>query len=209
MQDLTGQKYNRLTITSFSHIKDRNYYWNCKCACGNESVVNANALKRGTTKSCGCWHKELGPVRRFTHGQTDTRLYQIHENIKQRCTNPKNDSFKYYGERGIKICEEWLQFETFYEWAQINGYEESLTIDRIDNNGDYSPDNCRWVTQKEQVRNTCRNILLTLGDKTQCTMDWSIELNINYETLRARKNNGWSDEKTLTTPVQKYQRTQI
>lgn len=209
MQDLTGQKYNRLTITSFSHIKDRNYYWNCKCDCGNEVVINIRSLKTGTTKSCGCWNKETRSIRGVTHGMKDQRIYHIHENIKQRCTNSNNNRYKDYGGRGIKICEEWLQFETFYAWAQSNEYDNTLTIDRIDNNGNYYPENCRWVTPKEQTKNKRSNVMLTLGDKTQCAMDWSKELNIKYETLIARKRYGWSDDKILTTPVQKYKRTNI
>jgi hypothetical protein len=129
--------------------------------------------------------------------------------MKQRCLNPKNDHYKDYGGRGIKICEEWLQFEAFYAWAQISGYEESLTIDRKNNNGNYCPENCRWVSQKEQTKNKRSNVMLTLKGKTQCLAVWADDLEINYSTLRARKKNGWSDEKTLTIPVQKHQRTQI
>lgn len=209
MQDLTGQKYNRLTITSFSHRKGHHYFWNCKCDCGNESVVNIRSLKTGTTKSCGCWNKETRALRNTTHGMKDARIYHIHENMKQRCLNPKNDHYKDYGGRGIKICEEWLQFEAFYAWAQISGYEESLTIDRKNNNGNYCPENCRWVSQKEQTKNKRSNVMLTLKGKTQCLAVWADDLEINYSTLRARKKNGWSDEKTLTIPVQKHQRTQI
>jgi hypothetical protein len=130
-----------------------------------------------------------------------SRLYCIHENIKQRCGNPKNDNYAYYGGRGILICPAWLKFENFKEWAETSGYKEGLEIDRINNDGPYSPDNCRWTTRENQLRNTRHNVFLTLNDLTLCLRDWSNKLGILYETLQYRKKQGWSDEKTLTTPV--------
>lgn len=206
-ENLVGQKFGRLSVVSFSHKKGGTYYWNCVCDCGTERLVTRGALIKGTTKSCGCLKGERGAAFFRTHGMYRDRLYHIHENIKQRCKNPKNDNFIYYGGKGVKICKEWLKFEDFLGWAMANGYKEGLTIDRIDNNKDYCPENCRWVTTAIQARNTCRNIFLTLNNKTQCLADWSSELGIHYGTLHARKKQGLSDEAILTIPVKRRKET--
>lgn len=149
--DKTGRRFGRLTAIKYVG----NRMWLCKCDCGNETVVYGGSLNSGTSHSCGC----LGTEARTTHGKSDTRLYSVWANMKQRCHNPKSDEYHNYGERGITVCDEWLNsFEAFYEWAMANGYDPDApkgqcTIDRIDNDGNYEPSNCRWVNLSVQNAN--------------------------------------------------------
>lgn len=128
--------------------------WKCVCDCGRTTIVNGQNLKSGNTTSCGCYGIERRNNASKTHGKSNTRLHRIWKAMHSRCYNKKYHAYKYYGGRGITICEEWLHnFKTFYDWAMANGYEENLTIDRIDPNGNYSPNNCRWVTMELQNKN--------------------------------------------------------
>lgn len=138
------------------------------------------------------------------HGLSHTRLYATWRGMLSRCDNREDKYFKDYGRRGIAVCSEWKDFENFYTWAIANGYDDSLTIERIDNDKGYSPDNCRWATAKEQSNNRRSNHLLTHRGKIQTLKQWSDELGINYQTLQSRIHaSGWPIEKALTTPVRR------
>lgn len=202
MKDLTGQRFGRLIAIKPAYKKNRRIYWLCKCDCGNEKIVSGGHIGKDT-KSCGCLSKELTIERNKNHrihAMAKTRLYRIWSNIKQRCLNQKANHYDAYGGRGITMCDEWLaDFMNFYNWAMANGYREDLTIDRIDNNGNYKPNNCRWVTQYEQCRNTRRSIYITYKGKTQILKDWCTELKLNYQTIRGRINKfNYTPEQAFT-----------
>ncbi len=150
--NLVGQKFNKLTVIERDYSQNKRPYWLCKCDCGNIVSVRGDLLRSGNTKACGCLYKKHGQA---THTNR-SRLYNIYHGMKKRCYNKKCNDYKYYGGRGIKICDEWLLpngFIRFYNWAVNNGYSDSPTIDRVDVNGNYEPSNCRWVDMKTQLKN--------------------------------------------------------
>lgn len=194
-QDLTGMRFGRLIVLSLDSInKYRQSLWLCKCDCGNTKIIRGNHLKTKRIKSCGCLKKE-----KFS--KKHQRLFDIWVAMKKRCLKKYSIDYKYYGARGIKICNEWQQFEPFYNWAINNGYTDDLTIDRINVNGNYEPNNCRWATKKEQARNRSNNRLITYNNETHCFSEWADIVGLKRITLERRINNfGWSVEKALTTP---------
>lgn len=203
--DLTGQQFGSLLVIS----RDEDYIsptgnkiarWICKCECGNTVSVMGASLKRGRTKSCGCLQKKVASEKQTKHGKHNTRIYRIWNGIIVRCTNPNHHSYKHYGARGITVCDEWRKFEPFFEWSVTNGYNDTLSIDRIDNNQGYCPSNCRWATTTEQANNTSKNHYITFQGETHTLIEWSRITGISYSTLRDRINNQkWDAERALTT----------
>ena len=205
MQDLVGRRFHDLLVISFLERKNGRNYWLCRCCCGNEKTVRGDHLISGATHSCGCKKtKQITEMNKTNkkHGMRYSRIYNIWCGIKDRCENSNYHNYNDYGGRGIKICEDWRRdFVKFYEWAVKNGYKSDLTIDRINVNGDYCPENCRWVSMKVQENNKRNNRVLTYKGRSQTITQWSEEIGINRETLYGRIRRGWDVEKTLTTPV--------
>lgn len=184
--DRTGDKYYHLTCIRWEY-RNKDVYWLCKCDCGNETWVKGSNLTSGAVKSCGCARNHVNRI----HGMSHTRLHQIWSKMNDRCYNPHNSKYDFYGGRGIAICKEWQGTEgfiNFMNWSLSHGYSDELTIDRIDNDRNYEPSNCRWATWKVQQRNTRRNKLYELnGGKYTCA-ELSETYGINYPTLQQRLN---------------------
>ena len=211
-KDITGQKFGRLTAIKMLEYSDKchSYYWEFKCDCGKIVAINKNSVTSGHTLSCGCFRREKTSLSHKKHGLENTRLYSIWIGIKQRCQNIKNPRYHKYGGRGIAICNEWLDdFMNFYSWAMDNGYNDSLTIDRIDVNGNYEPSNCRWATIHTQAKNKTSNRLITYKNVTKCLTDWAKELKINRTTLFARIYSGWEIAKAFEKPVRTIKERKI
>ena len=201
--NLTGQRFGRLVVIKrATNSKSGKARWVCECDCGNDIVILSTNLVRGLTHSCGCLNREITSERFSTHRQSESRLHETWSGMKKRCYNPNSKSFSDYGGRGIEVCEEWKDdFQSFYKWAMANGYADDLTIDRIDVNGNYSPENCRWVDKLTQANNCRTNHYLTFNGKTQSIAEWARELGVSDSLIRQRiVTLGWSIEKALTEP---------
>lgn len=195
--DITGVKFNKWTVLKYDESKsiNRKSYWICRCECGTIRSVRVDNLKK--YQSCGCHKKQL-LKNRVKHGQYNTRLYKVWIGMKQRCDNKNNIRYTNYGGRGIKVCESWYDYSNFYNWAIANGYVKGLTIDRINNNGDYKPDNCRFISNEVQQLNKSNNRLVTINNITMTIKEWCVKYGINRNTFVYRLNNGWLDEKLLS-----------
>lgn len=193
--DLTGQKFGRLLVLEYDHTgKNDVAFWLCKCDCGNEKIISRGNLKNGTTVSCGCYHHN----KITSHDGCKTRLYSIWTAMKKRCFVTTHQAYKNYGGRGIIVCDEWKNdFVTFRDWALGNGYHEVLTIDRINNNGNYEPSNCRWATIKEQMRNRSKTAYVTIDNITRSISEWSEITGISYGNIFYRFKAGYSGEDLL------------
>ena len=185
-----NDRYGKLiVIECVGTSKDRHKLWKCKCDCGNFVVVPTNSLTTGNTKSCGCIVREQKT--RLTHGMHGTRLYRIWGTMKARCKYSTHIEAKNYHDRGIKVCDEWSDsFDAFKSWAEASGYGDTLTIDRINVNGDYEPHNCRWVTQKEQCNNKRNNIVLTINGEKHTVTEWSYISGVSRTTIYNRLKRG-------------------
>lgn len=257
--DITGKKFNMLTVICRDGKKGRDLLWRCKCDCGKEILVRGTNLKKGSPKSCGCLNKKVGKkigrllvleqkdkndkgyiwycecdcgnfVNRTTeyltkqkekascgchwsekcvkHGKTGIRLFNVWSSLIARCYDKNNKAYKNYGGRGIKVCEEWKNnFQSFYDWSYENGYDENApqgkcTIDRVDNDGDYTPENCRWTTMKNQSNNKRSNIFVEINGSVKTLAEWSDFSGISRSTIKQRYHKGWNGE-MLISPVRK------
>lgn len=201
MKDMTGKRFGRLTVIEPAFVDARGeWHWACKCDCGNLKTVAGNKLRSGNTRSCGCLQTEERGKGKITHHKTDTKLYIIWLNMKARCGNPKNTMYYRYGGRGITVCQEWIHdFAEFMKWAESAGYQEGLSIERIDVEKGYSPENCRWIQKKDQWLNRSDSHRLTAFGKTQTMKEWSEETGIKLDTIERRVNAyGWSPEKAVS-----------
>ena len=200
--DLTGARFGRLVVEKRDFAVRKAAYWVCRCDCGNSTTVQACHLRSGATQSCGCFNKEQAAGRLRTHGFCRSRIYNEWRSMKARCLNPHKKCYADYGGRGIMVCQEWQDsFEAFRDWAIANGYQDNLTIDRIDVNGNYEPSNCRWVTNREQQNNKRNNHLLSFNGKEQTIAEWAEETGLDWMVIYDRIRNGWTVERTLTEPL--------
>jgi hypothetical protein len=205
--DLIGKRFGRLTVLEkLEERKNRQVMWRCLCDCGNTDVVSTSELRFGRHSSCGCYQKERASVANKTHGESNTRLYSIWCAMIARCENKGAESYRNYGGRGISICEEWRSdFTAFRDWSLEQGYDDTLSIDRIDTNGNYEPSNCRWATRSVQMNNTRRSKRYTYRGETKTLKEWSDSEGIEYRFLKSRLARGWTIEKALTEPKRRNQ----
>ena len=196
--DETGNRYGRLLVLSRSEkMAGTKATWECKCDCGNKTIVDGDKLRRNHTRSCGCYHKD----RNIKHGLHGSKIYNAYISMINRCYNEKNENYKNYGGRGITVCDRWKSsLEDFI--SDMGESDKGLSIERIDTNGNYEPNNCKWATQKDQARNKRNNNIIEFNGEKMCESAWAEYLNIKRSTLRNRLTiRGWSIEKSLTTPV--------
>lgn len=197
LKNIIGQKFSMLTIIGFSHMENESSFWHVRCDCGNERVMRIQCIRNKGIVSCGCYAIKEKSQRMHIHGQSRTSLYRRWIDIKIRCTDPNSQKYKYYGAKGIECCAEWEQFLPFYEWAMANGYEQELQIDRINNNGNYSPDNCRFVTSKENINNRGCTVYCEINGIKKPINYWAEKIGISRNTLLHRINLGWENEQLL------------
>lgn len=200
-----GKKFGRLTVEKAFRTRDKNgralIKWTLRCDCGNKVTIAPSKAVNGVQQSCGCLAHEMIGERSRKHGESHTRLFYLWVNMRYRCYDPKNKRYANYGGRGIKVCDEWNNdYATFAKWARENGYRDDLTIDRIDVNGDYTPENCRWATWEEQANNKTNNHLLTIDGETKTMTQWAKQYGIGMSTIWARVKNGWEPEMAVKTP---------
>lgn len=199
-----GKKYGMLTVVEPVHVTLKNggkqWFWRVKCECGNESITNPHGVIHGKCKSCGCL-KTKGPP--TTHRESHTPLHNIRCGMNNRC-NPTHKSSKGYGKRGITICDEWRNYESFAQWARENGYEDGLTIERIDVNGNYCPDNCTWITHDQQARNRRTTHWVVYNGAKMSLAEACEKAGLPYKQVFERiAKRGWTVDKALSTPIRK------
>lgn len=192
------------------HSSNKKYdTWVCRCDCGNQKIIFGCNLRGGHSRSCGCLYKEMfGKGKNFKHGLSNTRINHCYTSMKGRCYNNKNRQYKNYGARGIKVCDEWLGengLQNFYNWAMANGYRDDLSIDRIDVNGNYCPENCRWATIKQQNNNKRTNRVVEYNGEEHTIKEWSEIIGMRYRTLRNRiLSKNWTIEEAMTKEIKKW-----
>lgn len=202
VSDIVGNKYGRLTVTAFAgysqHARPRPQ-WLCKCTCGNEYVGVGSALKNGNTSSCGCLRKEVSTANATTHGMKGTSVYNTWSGMINRCSLPSNNRYARYGGRGISVCKRWLSFENFLE--DMGEPKKGESIDRVNNNGNYEPSNCRWANDATQRRNKSNNIWIKVGNESMIITDWAKRLGCGINTIKRRIARGWDIVDAVTRPV--------
>lgn len=190
--NLTNQQFGKLiVIRRGKNSSSGQTRWICKCECGNTTTVFGSNLKAKRTKSCGCLSKQIATK----HGYCGTSIYTIWQNMMKRCHTPTYRDYKYYGGRGIKVCDRWHVFEFFLE--DMGERPKGLTIDRINNDGNYCKENCRWSTWRQQTRNNSRNVLITFNNQTMCLKDWCDFMGLKYSTVKERIRRNWLPEEAL------------
>lgn len=203
--NLVGQKFSRLLVVELLGKYKQYVYYRCKCDCGNELEASASKLKYGHVRSCGCLLADKNAARLTAHGASKggrvSREYDVWRGIKNRCSNPNEPAYGNYGGRGIKVCKRWQSFENFL--ADMGNRPPGMSLDRKDNDGDYSPENCRWATRIEQANNTRSNRLLTLDGQTKTVADWNRHMGYPRQTIHNRLSLGWSVERAITQPVRR------
>lgn len=194
-----GDVYGRLTILG-TYKDEGRFYARVECSCGSPAkFVRADGIRSGACKSCGCLQIESTTK----HGEWNNPLFKVWKGMISRCTNQDDKRYNRYGGRGVSVCDKWLDVHQFINDMK-HSYIKGMTIDRIDNNGNYEPSNCKWSTRYQQNRNYSRNIILHHNGKSMCAIDWALELNISPYTIYSRKRAGWSDALTLTKPSKKH-----
>lgn len=200
-QTLVGRKFGRLTIMSASGFKGRFRVALCRCDCGNIGKYEVQKLKSGNTGSCGCLKKEHNRAYFTTHGCTKTPLHRVWLSIRDRCLNKNCKVYPSYGGRGVTICNEWENFEAFQAWAISQSYRKGLTVERVDNNAGYSPENCILATRATQNNNKRNNVVIEYRGEKLNLAQWAKKLGVNRETIKWRVKAGWSTERIFTTPM--------
>lgn len=196
--DLTGQTFGRWNVKRFIGLDShKRALWECECECGTIKSIASNNLRRGLTKSCGCYKSDSTKERLTTHGHSNTRLYHIWQGIKRRCNNPNEIRFANYGGKGISMAKQWEDYKNFEDWALKNGYQENLTIDRIDLSKGYEPSNCRWVTNESQANNKSNNVYVEINGETHTLGEWARIVGVSYKTIHTRYSRGERGERLI------------
>lgn len=187
--DLTGQRFGRLEVKAYAGLRNTKAFWDCVCECGSEVSVASGLLRTGRTTSCGCYRAELMSRTKRKHGMSRTPEWTTYSGMKSRCLNSADPKFRNYGGRGIKVCDRWLEsFSNFY--ADMGSRPAGHSLDRIDVNGDYAPENCRWATASQQAQNKRTNINLTHLGETKCLTQWAREYQVPLLTAYCRLQRG-------------------
>ncbi len=202
--DLSGQRFGKLVVLErVENSNDGATRFLCQCDCGNIKIIRSKHLKSGAIRDCGCEKSKRTRIKNLTHGGSGTRLYNIWIKMRDRCQNPHSADWYDYGGRGITVYDKWdSSFEAFRKWSENNGYDDGKSIDRIDVNAGYYPDNCRWVSMRVQANNKRNNHMVCYRGKEMSLADAARLSSVPYSTIKRRITvYGWSAEKAIETPI--------